>query len=140
MNDHALDHQLGHPSLDPSYSEINGFFCEFIATGCLVLCVFCAGVHKKASAEVVSSCVGISLGLMILAIGNYTGGALNPCRVLGPAFFSGRVFERGSWIYYFGTILGGAFTGLSYQYIFIETEQEKEEVVSVSLKQELAKI
>ncbi len=140
VNDHALDHQLGHPSLDPSYSEINGFFCEFIATGCLVLSLFCAGIHKKASPEVVSSCVGISLGLMILAIGNYTGGALNPCRVLGPAFFSGRIIERGSWIYYLGPILGGSATGLAYQYIFIESDQQKEEVVSVSLQQELAKI
>lgn len=143
---HALDakvskiHQLGHPSLDPTYSQLNGFFCEFIATGCLVLCVFCAGVHKKASAEITSTCVGMALGLMILAIGNYTGGALNPCRVLGPAFFSGRFLERGFWIYYVGTILGGACTGLAYKYIFIETEQEKDEVVSVALKSELNKI
>ena len=139
-NDHNLDHLLGHPTLDPTYSELNGFFCEFIATGCLVLSVFCAGIHKKASAEIVSTCVGVSLGLMILAIGNYTGGALNPCRVLGPAFFSGRVFEKGAWIYYLGPILGGSFTAMAYQYIFIETDQQKDEVVSVSLKEELAKI
>ena len=137
----ALAHsQLGHPSLNPAYSQINGFFCEFIATGCLVLCVFCAGVHKKASAEVTSTCVGMSLGLMILAIGNYTGGALNPCRVLGPAFFSGRLLERGFWIYYAGTVGGGLCTGLAYKYIFIESDQEKDEVVSVALKSELQNI
>ena len=39
-----------------------------------------------------------------------------------------------------GPILGGAATGLAYQYIFIESDQQKEEVVSVSLQQELAKI
>ena len=136
----ASIHQLGHPSLSPEYSQINGFFCEFIATGCLVLCVFCAGVHKKASAEITSTCVGMSLGLMILAIGNYTGGALNPCRVLGPAFFSGRLLERGFWIYYAGTIGGGLCTGLAYKYIFIESDQEKDEVVSVALKSELQRL
>lgn len=136
----AKIHQLGHPSLDPSYSQINGFFCEFIATGCLVLCVFCAGVHKRASAEATSAAVGLSLALMICAIGNYTGGALNPARVLGPAFFSGRFLERGFWIYYAGTILGGACTGLAYKYIFIESEEEKDEVVSVALQTELTKL
>ena len=139
-NDNALGHQLGHPSLDPQYSQINGFFCEFIATSFLVLSVFSAGVHKKASAETVSASVGLSLGLSVLAIGNYTGAALNPCRVLGPALFSGTIVERGFWIYYLGPIIGGAFTGIAYKYIFIETDEEREEVVNVSLKEELAKI
>ena len=133
----ASIHQLGFPSLNPNYSMLNGFFCEFIATGCLVLCVFSAGVHKKASAEVTSACVGLSLGLMVLAIGNYTGAALNPCRVLGPAFFAGRSLERGFWIYYAGTLAGGLFTGVAYKYIFIESEQEKEEVISVAIQSEL---
>ena len=133
----AKIHQLGHPSLDPSYSEINGFFCEFFATSALVLCVFCVGVHKKASAETTATCVGMSLGMMVFAIGNYTGAALNPCRVLGPAFFSGRIVERGFWIYYLGPILGGVCTGMAYKYIFIESEEEKEELATVTLKTEL---
>lgn len=143
---HSLDakvasiHQLGHPSLDPTYSQLNGFFCEFFATGCLVLCVFCAGIHKKASAEAVSTCVGMSLGLMILAIGNYTGAALNPCRVLGPSILSGRFMERGFWIYYIGTIAGGACAGIAYKYVFIEDDLEKEEGISTAIKAELNKI
>ena len=132
--------QLGHPSLPADLSQITGFFCEFIATGCLVLTVFSTGLHKKANPEIVSTCVGMSLGLMIFAIGNYTGGALNPCRVLGPAFFSGRLLERGFWIYYAGTIGGGAFVGWTYKYLFIQTEEEKQEVISVAMPSELNKL
>ena len=110
---------LGHPSLPENVDITTGFICEAIATAFLVLCVFSAGVDKKASDAVVGIMVGSSLLLGVLYIGNTTGAALNPCRVLGPAILSGRVGERGHMIYYFGPIIGGISAGLLYKLFFI---------------------
>lgn len=153
-------HQLGHPSLSPDNSQFLGFLCEFLATACLVFTVFSAGVHKQSSAEAVSSSVGLSLGLMILAIGNYTGGALNPCRVFGPALFSGAILQTTQnnaqnnaqnaqnlaflsfWIYLAGPILGGLCAGLFYEWVFIRNDEriireqqiKEEEIQSIELQ------
>ena len=110
---------LGHPSLPPNVEPIIGFLCEAIATGMLVLCVFSAGIHKKAPEAVVGTMVGASLVLGVLSIGNTTGAALNPARVFGPAILSGRVGERGHMIYYFGPISGGIVAALFYKFFFI---------------------
>lgn len=112
--------QLGHPSLPDDVDTSVGFCCEAIAGGMLVLCVMSAGVHKKAPEATTATMVGASLLLGVLSIGNTTGAALNPCRVLGPAFFSGRVFERGALVYYFGPIVGGAVAALQYKFFFME--------------------
>lgn len=114
--------QLGHPSLPDDVDTSIGAVCEALATGMLVLCVMSAGVHKKAPATVTATLVGSSLLLGVLSIGNATGAALNPARVIGPAFFSGRIVERGSLIYYFGPIIGGCLTALIYKYFFMEYE------------------
>lgn len=127
--------QLGHPSLPDDVDSSIGFTCEAVATGTLVLCVMAAGVHRKAPETTVATMVGASLLLGVLSIGNTTGAALNPCRVIGPAFFSGRIIERGSLVYYFGPIVGGAVTAGLYKFFFIDyktsvftpVEEEKEE-------------
>lgn len=113
--------QLGHPSLPDNVDTTVGFICEAIAAGTLVLCVFSAGVHKKAPDAVTATMVGCSLLIGVLSIGNTTGAALNPARVLGPAILSGRVGERGHMIYYFGPIVGGMVASLLYKYFFIKT-------------------
>ena len=115
--------QLGHPSLPEDVDTSIGFACEAMAAGTLVLCVMSAGVHRKASAEITATMVGCSLLLGVLSIGNTTGAALNPCRVIGPAFFSGRLIERGSLVYYFGPVVGGSLTALLYKYFFMEYEE-----------------
>ena len=110
---------LGHPSLPDDVDTLTGFVCEAVATGFLVLCVFAAGIHRKAHDGVVATLVGSSLMLGVLSIGNVTGAALNPCRVFGPAMFSGRVGDRGHMIYYLGPIFGGVATGVTYKVLFI---------------------
>jgi aquaporin Z len=114
--------QLGHPSLPDDVDTSIGFTCEAVAGGTLVLCVMAAGIHRKAPAETTATLVGCSLLLGVLSIGRTTGAALNPCRVIGPAFFSGRLIERGSLVYYFGPVVGGAVTSLLYKYFFMEYE------------------
>ena len=110
---------LGHPSLPADVDTVIGFICEAIATGMLMLCVFSAGIHKKAPDAVVGSMVGASLAVGVLSIGNTTGAALNPARVFGPAILSGRVGERGHLIYYFGPVAGASVVALAYKHFFI---------------------
>lgn len=115
--------QLGHPSLPDDVDTSIGFCCEAIAGGTLVLCVMSAGVHKKAPEATTATMVGCSLLIGVLSIGNTTGAALNPCRVLGPAFFSGRMIERGSLIYYFGPVVGGAVVAMLYKFFFMDYKE-----------------
>ena len=115
-------YQLGHPSLPDDVDSSIGFTCEAIATGTLVLCVMSAGIHRKASEQTIATMVGSSLFIGVLSIGNITGAALNPCRVIGPAFFSGRFIERGSLVYYFGPVIGGVVTAWLYQKFFIDED------------------
>ena len=124
------DLQLGHPSLPEDVDVATGFFCEAVATGTLVLCVFVCGIHKKAPETVTATMVGCSLLIGVLSIGNTTGAALNPARVLGPAILSGRVGERGHMIYYFGPLIGGPVAALLYKYFFIigNTERYRQKV------------
>lgn len=112
--------QLGHPSLPDDVDTAIGFSCEAIAAGTLVLSVMAAGVHKKAESTTVAFMVGCSLLIGVLSIGNTTGAALNPCRVIGPAFFSGRLIERGSLVYYFGPVVGGAVSAMLYKFFFMD--------------------
>ena len=112
--------RMGHPSLAPGVEPIHGLIFEAIATGTLVLCVFSAGVHRKASDATVGFMVGCSLLIGVLSIGNLTGAALNPARVLGPAIITGKVAEKGHMIYYFGPIIGGLVTSKTYDYFFIK--------------------
>lgn len=112
--------QLGHPSLPDDVDSSIGFTCEAIAAGTLVLCVMSAGIHRKAPETTVATMVGASLMIGVLSIGNTTGAALNPCRVIGPAFFSGRLIERGSLVYYFGPVVGGAVTAMLYKFFFMD--------------------
>jgi len=117
--------QLGHPALPDNVDTSIGFVCEAIATGTLVLCVMSAGIHKKSSEATVATMVGASLLIGLLSIGNTTGAALNPARVFGPSFFSGRMVGRGALVYYFGPIVGGISSALLYKFFFMSDDEKK---------------
>ena len=132
--------QLGHPSLGAEHSLLTGVTLEFLASASLMMCVMVSGIHKKHGAEIVSLSVGFSVAVWVYSIGPYTGGAQNPARVFGPAFFDGRIFERGWWIYIVGPIAGMVSVAKAYTYIFLEEEEAKDDVVSVALDKELGKL
>ena len=56
--------------------------------------------------------IGLTVALDILFGGPFTGAAMNPARVFGPALASGH--WTGHAIYWIGPLLGGALAGLIY--------------------------
>ena len=58
-----------------------------------------------------------------MSIGNMTGCALNPIRVLGPSIFGMGFFKpRGEWIYYTAPLVGGLLGGFTYHILFMEED------------------
>jgi glycerol uptake facilitator-like aquaporin len=103
------------------------FLYEYVATFFLVLIVFSLGVHQKLHVSIVGTAVGTYLTCAILCIGKWTGGALNPTRVLGPAFMSGNLFAIGWWVYYLAPIAGGVSAGVFFEFLMQKDVDEVRE-------------
>lgn len=88
-----------------SYGQAFGFEC--ILTFTLVSVVFAVSVGEPHFGNIGPFAVGLAQWAGGLAAGNFTGGALNPARVLGPAIvFSARWHQ--AWVYVLAELLGGA--------------------------------
>lgn len=127
---------LGFPQLSAGVQPMQGFIMEFTATFFLVLAVY-TGVRTKQNERNIALYVGGILFCFIQAIGPYTGAALNPCRVIGPAVLSGKIGARGAWLYYPATLLGGVCAGLFSHFIIHNSTTETASEEDDKLSQEL---
>ena len=92
---------------------------EAVGTFILVSTIFGVAVDKKAPKNIFGLGIGIALGCNIMAVGPYTGASFNAARGFGPAIFSEQIGERGQWIYYTATVLGGIIAGVNYHFAFL---------------------
>lgn len=93
-------------SVDNSISNAQMFGWECIMTFILISTVYACGIAKPGHGSFTPLAVGLSLLACAGTGGIYTGAALNPARVLGPAI----VFECGwdvAWIYVLAQLTGG---------------------------------
>ncbi|XP_063704947.1 aquaporin-like isoform X2 [Culicoides brevitarsis] len=93
------------------------FFVEFICTGILVLVV--CGIwdpRNKKHTDSTPLRVGLTVAVLVLVAGPYTGGSLNPARSFGPAVWSGD--WANNWLYWIAPTLGGAVVSLIYKTTF----------------------
>ena len=97
------------------------FFLEMIATFFLTFVVFGTAVDPKAP-KVGGIAIGLTLAAAILAIGPFTGAALNPARAVGPAVASG-VFE-GQIVYWTGPVVGAVIAAMIYDGLFLRRAPE----------------
>jgi aquaporin Z len=75
--------------------------------------LYCAqSAIDKRGAQPAALFIGLTVTLGILAIGNMTGGALNPARHLGSALIGGHFADL--WLYWAGPLAGGVLAGLLY--------------------------
>jgi glycerol uptake facilitator protein len=104
----SVRHQLGYPMLAPHTSLFVGFFAELIGTFIFVYS-FLAVCHNRRSSEGTAAlALAANMVFNILSIGNVTGCALNPARVLGPSIFGlGILKPRGEWVLYVAPVVGG---------------------------------
>ena len=112
---------LGYPNTNNAYSRWQGFLAELIGTMILVTGICLATEtwqHKRERKGYFALCIGLILSTAIYGIGNISGGALNPARMLGPMMVSGTV-QTFTLPYIGGTLCGAIIGALVYK-IFLE--------------------
>jgi MIP family channel proteins len=88
-----------------------GVVIEAVLTFFLVFVVYGSAVDSRAP-KIGGLAIGLTVALDILFGGPFTGAAMNPARVFGPALASGH--WNGHAIYWLGPMLGGGLAGLVY--------------------------
>ena len=113
--------QLGYPMVTQNTSVVAAFFAELLATFTLLFTIYAVYYHRQASPGTCATIIGATMMFNILSIGNISGCALNPVRVLGPSIFGmGFLRPRGEWIYYIAPVIGGLIGGFTYHTLFME--------------------
>ncbi|KYQ91219.1 aquaporin [Tieghemostelium lacteum] len=117
----VLRFQIGVPRLSPAMNTGEGFLLEMLLTCILCLTVLGTSVFNvwdRRLNRIAPFAIGLAL-LVGVAIGfNFTGGALNPVRVLGPSIISGHWYSH--WIYWLGPIVGAILAAFIYRCLFQE--------------------
>lgn len=120
------------PETNEAKVAFSTWFLEGIATFFLVLTVLGTAVDKRAP-KVGAWYIGMAVTMGIIAIGPWTGGALNPARWLGPDIIgdvwmdNGRSFKWLAVGYALGPITGGVLAAFVHQLFFVSKEQLVEE-------------
>ncbi|XP_060516901.1 aquaporin AQPcic-like [Cylas formicarius] len=99
------------------------FLVEFLAT--LILALVCGGVwdHRNSNKhDSVPIRFGLTIAVLAMAAGPYTGAHMNPVRSFAPALFNGDWDHH--WLYWLAPLSAGFFGGLLYRFIF-STEPPK---------------
>ncbi len=111
----------GTPGLAPNINVYQGIVLEAVGTFLLVISVFGTVVDPRAP-RMGGWGVGLMLAAIIMAIGPFTGAALNPAISLGPALASG---DFTNWfVYWIGPIVGGVIGALLYQYAILDKRKK----------------
>lgn len=111
----------GTPSLAPNINVYQGIALEAVGTFLLVITVFGTTVDPRAP-KMGGWGVGLMLAAIIMAIGPFTGAAVNPSVSLGPALASA---DFTNWfVYWIGPIIGGVIGALLYQYAILDKRKK----------------
>ncbi len=120
------------PELVESKVGLSAWMLEAIATFFLMFAVLGTAVDKRAH-KMGGLFIGLAVTMGILAIGPFTGGALNPARWLGPAMMGEATSITGvsmKWLmmgYVVGPVTGAVIAAFVYQLFMVSREQLVEE-------------
>jgi MIP family channel proteins len=110
---------LGTPALLRDFPVVSAMILEAVTSFFLVLVVFATAVDERGAFRAIAGFgIGLTITLGILAIGPYTGGALNPARAFGPALASHHWTNQG--VYWIGPLAGGFLAGLLYDSLYLK--------------------
>ncbi|XP_014474308.1 PREDICTED: aquaporin AQPcic-like [Dinoponera quadriceps] len=111
-----------------SMSAIQGFLLEAIATGVLMLLVCSVwDVRNEKNTDSVPLKFGLTVAVLAMAVGPYTGCSINPARSFAPALWNNQWARH--WIYWFGPIAGSLFSAFMYKTVFGVPDKVEEEPV-----------
>jgi aquaporin TIP len=110
----------GGPALGSGVTYAQAIVLEMVATFALVMAVYGTIVDERAP-----KIAGLGVGFMVLtdvlAIGPFTGAAMNPARAIGPMIAGlsspSYVFPTYWFVYWVGPILGAIIASLFYHYV-----------------------
>ena len=114
---------IGTPTLADDVNVLVGIVLEMIATFFLVLVVYGTVVDSRAPVSVYPFAIGLTITAGILAIGAFTGGALNPARGFGPALVGGVWSGTLAWL--IGPLLGGVAAWALHTYVLTPREEPR---------------
>ena len=123
----AVTAQFGTPELDHGVTPLMGMVAEMVGTFMLMFAVMGTAVDPRAP-KIGGFGIGLTLGFTILAIGPFSGAALNPAREFGTAFpasFIGDTgfFFKNHWVYWAGPILGAVLAACLYNGFLMPKEE-----------------
>jgi MIP family channel proteins len=111
--------QLGTPDLASGITRTNGMIFEGVMTFFLVLVVFATAVDPGgAFNKIAGFATGLTITIAALFGGPFTGAALNPARVFGPALAANHWTNHG--VYWIGPLAGGVAAGWVYDTLFLK--------------------
>jgi MIP family channel proteins len=112
---------LGTPDLALDFTRIHGMALEAALTFVLVFVAFATSVDANgASGKIAGFATGLTVTMGMLLGGPFTGGAMNPARVLGPALVAHHWTNHG--VYWIGPLFGGIVGGVIYDRLFLRDQ------------------
>ncbi len=115
---------LGATAPFPGISYSQAILAEAIGTFLLMLVIMGVAVDKKAPPGFAGIVIGLTVGGIIITIGNITGSSLNPARTFGPYLGDSVIGGVNLWqyfpIYVIGPIIGAVFAAFLYDYLASE--------------------
>lgn len=128
------------PGIKKDYPIWRAFLLEMIATWFLMFTIMGCAVDKHKPKGVFGFAIGGMLTACIYSIGNLTGGALNPWRMIGPSIGSGDIVHEKFWvefsIYLFAPIIGAISAAYLWMFVF-KHDKDKNNDKNVDVETEL---
>jgi MIP family channel proteins len=110
---------LGTPALLRDFPVVSAMILEAVTSFFLVLVVFATAVDERGAFRAIAGFgIGLTITLGFLAIGPFTGAAMNPARAFGPALASHHWTNQG--VYWIGPLAGGFLAGLLYDSLYLK--------------------
>ena len=109
---------LGTPSLTTDFTRAHGMLLEGVLTFFVVLVAFAKTVDARGlSQQVAAFAIGLTVAAGSLVGAPFTGAAMNPARVFGPALVAHHWQNHG--VYWLGPLFGASLAGVLYDRLFL---------------------
>jgi MIP family channel proteins len=109
---------LGTPSLTTDFTRAHGMLLEGVLTFFVVLVAFAKTLDARGlSQHVAAFAIGLAVAAGGVVGGPFTGAAMNPARVFGPALVAHHWQNHG--VYWLGPLFGACLAGVLYDRLFL---------------------